>query len=136
MDFDGTHILLCAEDDGILYKLDPITYTLHKIDTTSGNYLSSEPWCLGFSLGMTLANNHVWVGHYDISGGAEAKGSLEFFEFGVAEGAGDKIGAVGFLEDSGQGLDVGAAVVDDWRIERSNCAKSPIFTVNQDAEND
>ena len=33
-------------------------------------------------------------------------------------------------------MDVSAAVVDGWWVERSNCAESPVFTVNQDAEDD
>ncbi len=151
MDFDGTHILICVEQDGILYKLDPVTgvvvneialpnnglnpsdpnnygitydgthlwhteYStpsdfqstlykldaktgavldsfvldnadlaikfihgdlygidpqleiLHKIDTTNGHYLSSEPWCIRYTLGLTVADNHIWASDLDVFG--------------------------------------------------------------------
>ena len=70
------------------------------------------------------------------AGGAEAEGSLEFFEFGLAKGASHEVGAVGFLKDSSEGLYVGAAVVDGRWVERSNGTEAPILTVDQDAEND
>ncbi len=50
--------------NGSLYGIDPVMGMLHKIDTTNGKYLSSEPWCLGFTLGLTVANNHVWGSHF------------------------------------------------------------------------
>lgn len=161
MEFDGTHILVCIEQDGILYKLDPITGAvvsqfnlplkgnpadrnnygiafdgtylwhteyrvpsshqtilykldatsivvldsfvlpsvvlsigfingslyglapmagmLHKIDLTNGKYLFSEPWCAGYPLGITFANNHIWA-----SDNVEAfNGTGRVFQFDV-----------------------------------------------------
>ena len=63
-------------------------------------------------------------------GGAEAQGSLEFFEFGLAKGASHKVAAVGFVKDACKGLDVGATVIGDGSVQRSNCAEAPVFSVD------
>jgi len=64
--------------NGNLYGLAPVNALLHKIDTTNGNYLSTEQWCLGYTLGFTVANNHVWASQY--KGGAVGTGRIFQFD--------------------------------------------------------
>lgn len=52
--------------NGSLYGISPVTQTLHKIDTSNGHYLLSKPWCIGFSLGLNIAKNHVWSSNYNL----------------------------------------------------------------------
>ncbi|MFI5218675.1 MAG: T9SS type A sorting domain-containing protein [Bacteroidia bacterium] len=63
--------------NGGLYGIAISPPLLHKIDTATGNYLSSVPWCIPFPLGLILANYHIWATSSNLSFG----GTQRIYEF-------------------------------------------------------
>jgi hypothetical protein len=63
--------------NGRLYGLSLFPGKLHEIDTSSGNIISTVPWCLGYPLGFCKINNHVWGVSSDITSG----GTQRIYQF-------------------------------------------------------
>ena len=55
--------------NGHLYGLGIFPGQVFEIDTASGNILSIEPWCLGYSIGFCKINNNIWGTSSQISNG-------------------------------------------------------------------
>ncbi len=63
--------------NGSLYGLSLFPGMLHEIDTSSGNIISTTPWCLGYPLGFCKVNNHVW----GVSSQMSIGGTQRIYEF-------------------------------------------------------
>jgi hypothetical protein len=63
--------------NGRLYGLSLFPGMLHEINTSSGNIMSTVPWCLGYPVGLCKINNHVWGVSSDISSG----GTQRIYQF-------------------------------------------------------
>jgi hypothetical protein len=57
--------------NGELYGISMFPQLLHKIDTVSGNYLSSIPWCIPGPRGLSLVNNNMWASSTNIPLGTQ-----------------------------------------------------------------
>jgi hypothetical protein len=72
--------------NGQLYGLGIFPGQLYEIDTTSGNILSVQPWCLGYSIGFCKVNNSIWAVSSDIAvGGTQRIYQFESFPLGEEE---------------------------------------------------
>jgi outer membrane protein assembly factor BamB len=63
--------------NGKLYGLGVFPGMIYEMDTTSGAVLSTIPWCLGYSLGFCIADNHMWGSSSQLSVG----GTLRIYQF-------------------------------------------------------
>jgi len=84
------YILSIKFINGQLYGLGIFPGQLYEIDTTSGNILSVQPWCLGYSIGFCKVNNSIWAVSSDIGvGGTQRIYQFESFplsdELNIAE---------------------------------------------------
>jgi hypothetical protein len=63
--------------NGQLYGLGIFPGQLYEIDTTTGNILSVQPWCLDYSIGICKVNNSIWA----ISSSITYGGTQRIYQF-------------------------------------------------------